>query len=268
MPGTIWAIVAISLLWLVAAAALAVLAARRFRVAQDVISAARSGASLLEMTPARPLLVRPDGAVEVDPRLARDLGLPSAPDRLEGLTANDGGIAAEDFARLTQEIDGARVSAGHIACKVRANGSSRVFEVRGGPAPPSERPGTLLLWFFDTSASEEDRAKLALRLRQTEGALDSLTHLIEAAPFPMWYRGPDLKLGLVNSAFVAAVEGKDASDVIGRGLELIDAQGEDSAAASARKASESARIVSRMQPAIVRGERRMLRIVNVPLASS
>jgi PAS domain-containing protein len=109
--------------------------------------------------------------------------------------------------------------------------------------------------------------RLALRLGQTEAALNSLTHLIEAAPFPMWYRGPDLKLGLVNSAFVDAVEAKDASDVIERGFELIDAEGENSASATARKAQETGRVVSRMQPAILRGERRMLRIVNVPLST-
>src|SRR4029079_13038869 len=102
-----------------------------------------------------------------------------------------------------------------------------------GPAP-GEAPGVMLLWFFDTSAGEEERANLALRLSQTEGALGSLTHLIEAAPFPMWYRGPDLKLGLVNSAFVQAVEGRDAAEVIERGAELIDAQGDHSGIASAR----------------------------------
>ena len=139
-------------------------------------------------------------------------------------------------------------------------------DVSGGPAP-GEAPGSLLLWFVDTSAGEEERAKLWLSLRQTEGALNSLTQVIEAAPFPMWYRGPDLKLGLVNSAFVHAVEGKDASEVIEGGFELVDAEGEQSAAATARQAQESGRIVSRMQPAILRGERRMLRIVNVPLAT-
>ncbi|HLO21100.1 MAG TPA: ATP-binding protein, partial [Sphingomicrobium sp.] len=128
-------------------------------------------------------------------------------------------------------------------------------------------PGTLLLWFFDMSVGEEERSKLALRLRQTEAALNSLTQLIEAAPFPMWYRGPDLKLGLVNSAFVNAVEGRDAQDVIERSAELIDAPGEDSAIATAREAQEGSRIVSRMQPAIIHGERRMLRIVNVPLST-
>jgi signal transduction histidine kinase len=150
---------------------------------------------------------------------------------------------------------------------VRLASSSRVFEVRGGPAPAPEPAGTLLLWFFDMSAGEEERAKLGLRLRQTEAALNSLTHLIEAAPFPMWYRGPDLKLGLVNSAFVHAVEAKDAQDVIERAAELVDAQGEDSAIETARQAQESGRVISRMQPAIIHGERRMLRIVNVPLAT-
>jgi len=125
----------------------------------------------------------------------------------------------------------------------------------------------MLLWFFDASAGEEERAKLSLRLKQTEAALGSLTHLIEAAPFPMWYRGPDLKLGLVNSAFVHAVEGRDATDVIERSAELVDGDGESGAVGAAREAQEGGRVVSRMQPAILHGERRMLRVVNVPLST-
>ena len=267
LPGTIWAIAALGLLWVGIAAAVAVAAARRFRLAEDVLGVARSSASLLEAMPARPILVRPDGRVEADSRLLRDLGLQSHPHRLSELVGNDSGIAPDELEALKEDVEAARVSAGRVARKVRASGSGRVFEVRGGPAPAPEPPGTILLWFFDTSASEEDRSNLALRLRQTEGALDSLTHLIEAAPFPMWYRGPDLKLGLVNSAFVAAVEGRDAADVIERGSELIDAAGENSALATARTAQQEGRVISRMQPAIVRGERRMLRIVNVPLST-
>jgi signal transduction histidine kinase len=266
LPGTVWIIMALGLLWLIVAAAISIFAARRFRLAEDVLGAARSGAALLNANPARPLLVRADGRVEIDAQLVRDLGLPSDPRHFADLAGNDHGIAADDFAVLEEDIQAARVSAGRISRKLHSSGSARVFEVRGGPAP-DEPPGTLLLWFFDTSASEEDRSRLAHRLRQTEGALDSLTHLIEAAPFPMWYRGPDLKLGLVNCAFVEAVEGRDAADVISRGAELIDATGENSPRATARAAQDGGRIVSRMQPAIIRGERRMLRIVNVPLST-
>jgi signal transduction histidine kinase len=263
---TIW-IVALALLWLALAVVITIAAARRFRLAEEVLGAARANATLLELTPARPLLIRPDQRIEADMQLVRDLGLHDQPSRLKELVGSDSGILREDLEALNEEVDAARASAGRIARKVRAHGSGRVFEVRGGPAPAPEPPGTLLLWFFDTSAGEEERSRLALRLRQTEGALNSLTHLIEAAPFPMWYRGPDLKLGLVNSSFVHAVEANDASEVIDRGFELVDEEGENSAVATARKAQETGRIVSRMQPAILRGERRMLRIVNVPLST-
>ena len=258
---------ALAALWICIAAALSFAAARRFRVAQQVLSAARANATLLDISPARPVVVRSDGRIEADHSLLRELGLTSSPKVISDLNGSDNGIDADDLAALAGEIETARATATRIAAKVRVAGSSRVLEVRGGPAPAPEPPGTLLLWFFDMSVGEEERARLALRLRQTEAALNSLTHLIEAAPFPMWYRGPDLKLGLVNSAFVHAVEGKDAQDVIERSAELVDAQGADSAAAIAREAQEGGRIVSRMQPAIIHGDRRMLRIANVPLST-
>lgn len=265
--ATILAIAALALLWLGVAAAIALVAARRFRLAQQVLAAAQSNARLLELMPARPMVVRPDRRIEADERLVRDLGLKDLPKTLSDLAGNDNGIAPEDLETLTGDIAAAQASAAPLSRTVRVHGSSRVFEVRGGPAASGEAPGTLLLWFTDTSASEEERATLALRVRQTESALNSLTQVIEAAPFPMWYRGPDLKLGLVNSAFVHAVEGKDAAEVIERSAELIDAQGEESASESARKAQDTGRIVSRMQPAIIHGERRMLRIVDVPLST-
>ena len=260
-------IAALALLWIAIAGALSLLAARRFRLAQSVLDAARTNARLLELTPARPLLVRADGRIEADSQLARELGLGPNVQSLADLAGDGSGIDNDDLEGLLRDIGEAKLSLGRIARKVRASGSGRVFEVRGGPAPAPERAGTQLLWFFDTSAGEEERSRLDLRLRQTEAALSSLTHLIEAAPFPMWFRGPDLKLGLVNSAFVTAVEARDAQDVIERSAELIDAQGKDSGVATAREAQEGGRIVSRMQPAIIHGERRMLRIVNVPLAT-
>jgi signal transduction histidine kinase len=260
------AIAGLALLWLAVGVAIAIMAARRFRLAQQVLDAARANARLLALAPARPLLVRADGRIETDGQLMRELGLEGSPKKLGDLGGTDNGIVTEDLEALAADIEAAQASASLVSRTVRTNGSGRVFDVRGGPAS-GEAPASLLLWFIDTSTGEEERAKLGSRLRQSEGALSSLTHLIEAAPFPMWYRGPDLRLGLVNSAFVQAVEGKDAPDVIERGAELIDAQGESSAAASALEAQEGGRIVSKMQAAIIRGERRMLRIVNVPLTT-
>jgi signal transduction histidine kinase len=266
--GTSIVIAGLALVWVAIAAAVAIMAARRFRLAEAVLGVARTSAALLEAAPARPLLVRPDNRIEVDAQLLRELGLAGTPARLDGLSAKGNGLDPDDLNALAIDIEAARVSAQRLARTVRTHGSARVFEIRGGPAPASEPPGTLLLWFYDTSTGEEDRARLALKLHQTESALDSLTHLIEAAPFPVWYRGPDLKLGLVNTAFVDAVEGRDAADVISRGLELIDDASTGNPVDSARNALESGRVQSRIVPAIIHSERRMLRIVDVPLSTS
>jgi signal transduction histidine kinase len=265
LGGSSWIVLVIAGLWLAIAAALLVIAARRLRDAGALVGSARSLAALLEVAPARPLLVRADGSIDADVRLTRELGLDRQARSWNDLAGNDHGIVGEDLETLRDAVEAAALSGTPVYLQVSAAGSDRVFEVRGGPAPLSEAPGAMLLWLSDTSASEAERSKLAQRIRQTEAALDSLTQLIEAAPFPMWYRGPDLGLGLVNSAFVRAVEARDASDVIARSTELIDATGPDSARASAESALETGKPIAQMQPATIRGERRMMHIVNVPL---
>src|SRR5215212_7580341 len=129
--ATIIAVAALALVWIAAAASIAIVAARRFRLAETVLGAARSNAALLESTPARPLVVRSDLRIEADAQLLRELGLKNVPARLSDLSGNDSGIDPRDLDALTAAIEGARLSAQRLALNVRANGSGRVFEVRG-----------------------------------------------------------------------------------------------------------------------------------------
>ncbi|HVF83806.1 MAG TPA: PAS-domain containing protein [Sphingomicrobium sp.] len=252
-------------LWLPVAAILSIIAARRMRRANQVLESARSMAALLAAAPARPMIVRPDGAIEIDPQLLREIGVENHARRVEQLSDGEHGVEAEDLAALMEIVRASSLSGERIEQSVRIAGSSRVLEVRGGAAPPPSEPGSVLLWLFDTSAAESEKSDIALRLVDTETALDSLTHLIEAAPFPMWYRGPNLSLGLVNSAYVAAVEASSATDVVAQGTELIDGTGSASARSGAKAALDSGRPYSRTQPATIGGERRMLKVVDVPL---
>lgn len=256
---------ALAALWIPIAAALSIIAARRMRRAHEVLLSAQSLSALLAAAPSWPLLVRNDGSIAPDERLVRELGLSRSPERLSELTENDRGLHPDDLAALVQTVRACAVSAEKVEQSVRLCGSSRVLEVRGGPAPQPSASGSVLLWLFDTSGAEQEKAALTERVHETEGALDALTHLIEAAPFPMWYRGPDMRLGLVNKAFVAAVEGQTSAQVIADGSELIDSTGAESAQAGARTALETGKPYSRTQPATIGGERRMLRIVDVPL---
>ncbi len=266
-PGLATALVILAAFWVVVAAVLLLLASRRISRANALVAASRSVAALLKAVPARPLIVHPDGRVETDSLLQRDLGLPTIPETLDQLAVDGAGIEPLDLAELKAHVTASAVGGTLLARQVRIVGSERVVEVRGSLAPAPQAAGTLLLWVFDTTSSETERLKLSNQLHLTEAALDALTHLIESAPFPMWYRGPDMSLGLVNSAFVAAVEASDAADVIARGSELVDAPGEDSARAGALAALESGRPYIRNQPATIGGERRMLKMVDVPLAT-
>jgi signal transduction histidine kinase len=221
--------------------------------------------SLLDAAPARAMLVHSDGTIEADAKLVQELGLASAPQRLNDLSGKDAGLEREDLDGLAAALDDVRLGGAPLRQQLRLAGRERVIEVRAALAPPPASPGDVLIWLFDISDADADRQRLARRLQQTEGALDALTHLIENAPFPMWYRGPDLSLGLVNAAFVAAVEGRDAAEVIEREVELIDATGSESARSGAQKALEIGKPYSRTQPATIGQERRMLRLVDVPL---
>ncbi|MFC7537494.1 ATP-binding protein [Sphingomonas sp. GCM10030256] len=267
LTGAMLLSLGLAAVWIVVATALSIGAARRLRHAAGVQRSAKALAGLLSVAPAKPLLVRPDGALEMDERLVREIGLDRVPGSLAQMAHGKRGIEADDLRALQDHVRSTALGGGRFECALRVAGSDRVLDVRGGPAPADNPAGTVLLWLFDTSTAEAEKAALERSLHQTEAALDSLTHLIESAPFPMWYRGKDLTLGLVNRAFVAAVEGRDAAEVIARGSELIDSVGEQGARAGAAVALETGRPYSRAQPATIGGERRMLRIVDVPLAS-
>ena len=255
--------IALAAVWVLVAVVLSLIAARRIERAQAAVAGASKLQGLLQLSPARPVVVALNGRIEADPRLLREIGLEAEPERLENLGGDERGLVRDDADALAEEVRDAALSGGKIQRQVRVAGTGRVIEVRGGAAPSPEPAGTMVLWFSDTTSAEAERLKIAHRLAQTEAALDALTHLIESAPFPMWYRGPDLSLGLVNSAFVDAVEGRDAADVIARSSELVGDVEEARAAAVA--ALESGKPQVRKQAAIIRGERRILQVVNVPL---
>ncbi len=139
--------------------------------------------------------------------------------------------------------------------------------VRARPAGEALGHG-LVLWFFDATDTRREIEKLTSDLERVTGALNSLSALIEAAPFPMWLRGPDLRLALVNSAYVRAVEGESAAEVVARGLELVEPQGGKGPLVAAAASRDTGAISLRTAPATIAGERRMIRIVDVPMGAA
>ena len=219
--------------------------------------------ALLYSGPADFLLIGPDGILDGPERLAGALGYDGLPELWDDLSAH--------LAPVVAELDGA-VAAARIgspfALTFSPPGSARILKVEGGPAPAGFADRSVLLWFSDVTEFENQIASLKVRLDRRSEALEALSRLIEVAPFPMWHRGPDLSLTMVNTAYVAAVEAGDAATVIRDSIELID-EGEGggpfSGAAEVRDRQE---VSHRTLPATIAGERRMMHVVEVPLGTN
>jgi hypothetical protein len=97
-------------LWILIAAILAIIAARRIRDASTVLSAARSLQNLLDLSPGRPLVVRADGGIEADSRLLREIGIEETPTSLKALSGNDHGLVGEDVEALAEHVRHAAMS--------------------------------------------------------------------------------------------------------------------------------------------------------------
>ncbi len=226
-------------------------------------------AALLASAPAAPIIIHSDGRLEAADRVAKWLGKARVPAFVSELTAEDGGLVPDDAAALAREIASAQRAGKSFSLPVRGSDSSRLLLVRGAPASPEMAGnGGVLLWIFDATDSQAEIQALKAHVDQLRDALEALAGLVEAAPFPMWHRTPDLRLSLVNTAYVRAVDARDAQDVIAQGAELVESVGGLTPQAAAADAVERDEAVERMVPATIDGERRTMKVVDVPLGAA
>lgn len=257
---------AIVLLLIGAGTALLFLGLRARAEAGEIAEDNASLRGLLDGAPAIATVVRADGRVEMPQRMADWLGIAVPPRFLADLIGNASGLTAEDAAALAADVTAAQRSGRSFVRAVRPVGSARAITLRGARAPGGMgATGSVLIWAFDATDSEAEIKRLGAETTRLGAAYDSLTGLIEAAPMPMWYRAPDLKLAMVNSAYVGAVEGRDAHDVVARGLELVEGSGRGGPLAGAAMAREQGKPHRQVLPATIDGARRSLQIYDVPL---
>lgn len=253
------------------AAGWAILSARmRERRAEAGQRHARRLARMVDESPALPLLVRSDGRIEAPPKLAKWLGLETVPQYLteldDGGDEGKGGLAPEQLAELTEAVRRTQKTAAPFRMVATPRGSTRSLALRGHLADPQVSPGgAALVWVFDFSDSESELVKLRAEASRARGDFAALVGLIEAAPMPMWFRGPDGTLRLVNSAYVRAVGAHSAEAVVAAGAELVEAVDGLTAAQVAIQAANRKQPIERMVAATIDGQRRALRVSDLPL---
>ena len=257
--------------WTVAALWAVAGARRRERKAEAGQRHARRLARMVDESPALPLLVRADGKIEAPQRLAGWLGLDAVPQfltELDGgrIDGGGGGLTKEQLAELTEAVRRTQRTAAPFRMVATPRGSKRSLALRGHLADPQVSPGgAALVWVFDFSDSESELVQLRDEAARAQDDFSALVGLIEAAPMPMWFRGPEGELRLVNQAYVGAVAGEDARQVVADGIELIESVDGLTARQIALQAAGKQLPIERMVSATIGGQRRALRVSDLPL---
>jgi PAS domain-containing protein len=179
-------------------------------------------------------------------------------DVLEGFDAVSQDMLRESVARLKETGNGFRLGLIHT-------GSNRRIDARGLRAV-SEDGETLadVVWMSDitenTAAVEaltEETSSLKREAALMKVALDSID-------VPVWVRDDDLSLIYCNLAYVIAVDGKSAADIVARGREIaprVTVREARALAAAARAAGEIRKSPFHM---VLDGSRRLMEVTEAP----
>ncbi len=224
-------------------------------------------ARLLETAPAIPVVVKSDGRIEAADRFSRLLGLDASASSLADLGGiADAGLTDNDLHTLNERVRETQRTGKDFVLPVEIKGSERRLLVVGGIADAVIYPnGAALLWFFDSTESLRELEQRKGESEEARAAFEALAGLIEAAPLPMWHRGPDLQLNFVNRAYVDAVGAADGVQVVEEGIELIEPSNGETAIEVAAKARDQNVQSERIVSTTLDGERRQLRVFDIPL---
>ena len=257
--------------WAVGASLVVLRANRSVKRAKAARTSLKRMQTLLDVAPALPLLVRVDGRIEAPDKLARLLGLAAMPQYLSELAApagnpKAGGLATGQLDQLWAKIQITQKSAAPFRMAINLPNSQRSLALYGTLADPQVSPGgAALVWVFDFTESHVEMARLRDAATRATGDFAALVGLIEAAPMPMWFRGADLTLQLVNQAYVDAVGATGAVEVVQGQIELLEPEEGQSPADIARATLQNQDKSERVVAATIHGARRSLRVSDLPL---
>lgn len=266
-PAALIALAVLLAAWTAAAAVMVMRASAKTRRNAALQKSLKRMQQLIDAAPAIPLLVRVDGRIEAPERLARWLGLEKVPTYLSELEGEgETGLTAKQVERLSRKVRVTQKSATPFQIVITPPGSRRSLAMQGTLADPQVSPGgAAIVWVFDFTSSEDELVRLRSAAERAEADFSALIGLIEAAPMPMWFRDTDMRLRLVNEAYVEAVGAESLQAVVDGQIELLEPDGGRTPADIARDAFTRQAENQRDDAVTIDGERRSVRVTDLAL---
>ncbi|MHB9879811.1 ATP-binding protein [Pacificimonas sp. ICDLI1SI03] len=178
------------------------------------------------------------------------------------------GLDSESYAALGAAIAAAAVSGQPFVLRMKTADGARRLQATGRAAPPEVAGDRgVTVWFADTTETDRQRneaeARSAEQLARSEAALA----ILAVAPVPVWRRAADLRLVQVNEAYGRAVEAESPDAAVAEQAELLTGSLSMTPKAAAQAALEEGSVQVREETTVIGGERRRLRIAEMPLPS-
>ncbi len=208
----------------------------------------------------------------------RILGGPAALASLMSFSKDDGGSFASPADRLLEALGDLPVEDDSAAGEVKKfrervrelrahgipfSGSLVTSEGRAIEADGRVAGGQVALWLTDPAVRMAEDTGILGKVHERTTDLHGAFALIERAPMPAWRRNADLTLAWVNKAYVDAVEAASAAVVLKNQIELDPAAVKVAEKAAGDRRPAEGRIIVN-----IRGERRVLRINEIPMHSA
>lgn len=184
--------------------------------------------------------------------LADLLGLEAAG---AGLDAVIDRLATPDGERLAEAATALRADGTAFTLSLRTADGARTLRAEGRAHTPGPA-----IWFCDVT----DTARTAHDAAATR---DLLVQVMNAVPLPIWRRAHDLRLVDCNDAYARAVE-RPRAQAVAENAELLGDSLRDVGRALAERARSTGRIGSERHHVVVAGKRRLMELVEVPLAGA
>ncbi len=192
-------------------------------------------------------------------------GIDGADEELDCLRQHDVAFSDDQFDDLTANIDKLLAHGEDFRQRFFLPLSKRNIVAKGEPLLDGNSAKGYVVRFREATAEEnmatfqgKDARGISSRLKFYETAGDLIR-------FPLWVRDENLKLMMVNKAYVEAVDGTNAAQVISDGLELVASSSGKNAqdiAAISREINENN---SEKHFVVIQGERRAVNIHNAPM---
>ncbi len=193
------------------------------------------------------------------------LGIDSDRTELDCLRGEAVAFSQEQFDLLTESLEKLLAYGESFRRVFFLEAQKRNIVVTGEPLTDGHISEGSIVWFREATAEENIAAFKERDVRNISKRLNFFENTGNLMQLPMWLRDENLKLIWVNKAYVDAVDGASADEVISEGLELITSTIGKTARDTAAMARETHEVYKEKHFVVIRGERRALDIYNIPV---